>query len=100
VIPKRHVEKISELTSDEKKEIFDLLVEFQEKLLKRFSGCDIRQNYRPFQKDGNIKVSHLHFHLQPREFKDELYDKCQKYETEMFKVLPEEEHTLILKWLQ
>ena len=67
-------------------------MEFQEKILAKFaSGCDIRQNCRPFQKQSNLKVDHVHYHLLPREFKDELYQKCQIYETEIFRRLTEEE---------
>ena len=91
VIPKRHVEKISELNEKERKELFDVMIKYQEKILKHFSGCDIRQNNRSFQKQGTLKVNHLHIHLQPRKFKDELYYQCQKYETKIFKKLSENE---------
>ena len=84
--------KPSEMTKEEKKEIFDTILEFQEKILAKFaSGCDIRQNCRPFQKQNEVKVDHVHYHLLPREFKDELYQKCQIYETGIFKMLTEEE---------
>jgi len=92
VIPKRHVVKISELNAKEKKELFDTVIEFQEKILKKISsGCDIRQNYRPFQKQTGLKVDHLHIHLLPREFEDELYQKCQINEKRIFSNLEEEE---------
>ena len=42
------------------------------------------QHYRPFIKQNKLKVGHLHIHLRPREFKDELYKKVQKYETDLF----------------
>ena len=70
VIPKKHVERLSELSEEELREIFSQLVKVQEILLKKFGGCDLRQNFRPFQKQGRLKVNHLHIHLQPREFKD------------------------------
>ncbi len=92
VIPKRHVEKISELESDERQELFSTVVEFQEKILSRIaSGCDIRQNYRPFQKQDTIKVNHLHIHLHPRELFDNLYEKSQIFETSIFEKLGEGE---------
>jgi ATP adenylyltransferase len=87
VVPKRHVEKLSELGEDERKELFDTAIEFQEKLLKKFPGCDIRQNCRPFLPESSIKVNHVHFHLQPRSPEDELYTKSQKFEKELFKPL-------------
>lgn len=92
VIPKRHMEVPSELNAEERKELFDTILEFQKKICSKFSsGCDIRQNYRPFQKQGPIKVNHVHFHLIPRELEDELYKKCQNYETALFRMLTEEE---------
>lgn len=92
VIPKRHVEKPSQLNEEERLEIFSTIIDFQEKIISKIAkGCDIRQNYRPFIQDGRTKVSHLHFHLQPREFEDELYHKRQKFDTSFFKDLTEEE---------
>jgi histidine triad (HIT) family protein len=92
IIPKRHMEKASELSEEERREIFDAVIKMQETVLAKFStGCDIRSNYRPFLKPGWVKVNHLHFHLQPRELEDELYQQSQKFEKELWKELPEEE---------
>lgn len=90
VIPNRHVEKLSELNEEEREELFSLVVEFEEKVLEKVSGCDVRINYRPFQKQGDLKVDHLHVHLQPRELYDELYEKCQVYEKDLFRFLKKE----------
>lgn len=101
VIPHRHVERISELTKEEQDELFKLTVDFQERILKTLAkGCDIRQNYRPFQEDGPIKRSHLHIHILPRELCDELYEKCQYLETELFEKLTEEEKISVEKLLK
>jgi diadenosine tetraphosphate (Ap4A) HIT family hydrolase len=98
VIPKRHIEKSSQLTKAERKEIFDAIINIEEKLVKKFSkGCDIRSHYRPFMKQSWLKVNHLHFHLQPREFEDELYQKAQKYELDVWRELPEDEIKVIKK---
>lgn len=92
IISKRHVEKIAELPAEEKAEIFQLAEHYQEEVLKKIaSGCDIRQNYRPFVKQGRLKINHLHFHIQPRENEDPLYTQVQRFETDMFKPLPEDE---------
>mgnify|MGYP001616142049 CR=1 FL=1 len=91
VIPKRHVEKLSELGIEERKDLLEQIIQIEERLLKKFPGCDIRQNYRPFQQQSNLKINHLHFHLQPRELYDELYKKSQIYETQVFKFLSSEE---------
>lgn len=100
VIPKRHVFRLSELMEEERKELMDTVIYFQEKILSTFAkGCDITQHYRPFIKDGWTKVSHLHLHLRPRELEDELYQKVQQFEKQMWQALPEEERLLFLeKW--
>jgi histidine triad (HIT) family protein len=92
VIPKRHVEKLSELTSEEHSSLLDKVIEYQEKIVSKLaSGCDIRQNYRPFLPQGKIKVNHIHFHLLPREFEDNYYHKCQKYEKDLWEDLSKKE---------
>jgi histidine triad (HIT) family protein len=91
VIPKKHVEKLSELNKEEIDDLILEVINFQENLLKKFGGCDIRQNYRPFQKQDDLKVHHLHIHLQPRELEDELYKKSQINEREIFHKLNNEE---------
>ena len=101
VVPKKHVEKLSELDDLERRDIVDLIIKYQEKILKKVSpGCDIRQNYRPFQKQDKLKVNHLHIHLQPRELFDELYEKCQIFEKEIFKELSKEEMEKFSKMLK
>lgn len=101
VIPKRHVEKLSELNKEEREELFETVIDFQEKILSKISkGCDIRQNYRPFQRQDNLKVSHLHIHLQPREFEDQLYKKSQIFEKEIFRGLTKTEIGRVNKLLK
>jgi len=87
VIPKKHIEKLSELTNNELEDLLKQVVNIQENLLKKFGGRDIRINYRPFQKEDDLKVDHLHVHLQPREFEDELYEESQIYEKSIFRKL-------------
>jgi histidine triad (HIT) family protein len=98
VIPKRHVERISELKSEEQEELFRTVVEFQGKILSKLaSGCDISQHYRPFQEDDRLKVAHLHIHLQPRKLFDELYENSQVYEKDLFKEMPSKELKRMLR---
>jgi diadenosine tetraphosphate (Ap4A) HIT family hydrolase len=100
VIPKRHVYALSELNEDEKKEIFDLLVEFQTKILSKLStGCDVRLNYKPYVKNSRTHVSHMHFHLLPRSFQDELQEKAEKYKDPLYQDLEESEKSEIAKLL-
>ncbi len=101
VIPKRHIEKMSELNEEEKNELLDTVIEYQEKILDKLAkGCDIRQHHRPFQIEDDLKVDHLHIHLQPRGFKDELFEKCQIYEKDIFKNLGGQEAERIINLLK
>lgn len=92
VLPKRHIEKPDELTADELQDIFKNILFAESKLLAGgATGCDIRQNYRPFLPESRVKVDHVHFHVLPRTLDDELYQKSMRYETELFLDLSEEE---------
>lgn len=91
VIPRRHVERPSELSADEQKNIFDTVLEFQDYILENVSsGCDMWQHCKPFLPESRLKVNHVHFHLLPREFQDELYVQTQK-EDEIFVDLSDKE---------
>lgn len=101
VLPKRHVLGLVELSAEERKELFDTAIEYQEKILKNVaSGCDLRQHNRPFIKQNDLKIDHVHFHLQPREFEDELYIKSGIHDRAIFKPLTQEEANIYLKLLQ
>ncbi len=92
VIPRRHAEKLSELSADEKTELFKIVEQYEEKLLRSGApGCDIRSHYRPFMPESRLKVDHLHIHLLPRAFGDELYKKSMIFEKELFTPLHDEE---------
>ena len=92
VVPNRHVTHPDDLTDNELLAIFNEIKKVRAKLLKTIAtGCDVRQNYRPFQKQGWIKVDHLHFHVLPRNQEDDLYQRSQKFESEIFMDLPDDE---------
>ncbi len=102
VIPKRHILKPSEMTADERKHVFDAAIRWQDKITAVFSaGCDIRQNYRPFIKQNELKIDHVHFHLIPREPEDGLYRAVEYKNASVFAPLTDEEvtkfHGLYLK---
>ncbi len=100
VIPKRHIEKPSELTIQERIDLFNEVINIQEKVLEKIApGCDISEHYRPFIPDNKFKVTHLHFHIRPRFLDDELYTKVQIDEKDVFKDLDSgewEKYKLIL----
>lgn len=101
VIPKRHVLHLSELREEERKEFFDTAITYQEKILKNVSsGCDLRQNNRPFLSESDLKVDHVHIHLQPRELQDELYLKSNVHDLEIFKPLDQAEVDVLLEKLR
>lgn len=91
ITPKRHLEKLSELTIDERIELINTIAEYQEKILKFTDGCTINNNYMPFLPESKTKVDHLHIHLWPRENKDELYEKMLIHQHEVFHDLPKED---------
>lgn len=91
IIPKRHVEQLSELKEEEKNELVETVIEFQRRILNDVApGCDVRRHYRPFLDDA-ITVSHLHVHLQPRHFADELWEESQQYHRNLFEDLSDQE---------
>lgn len=98
IVSKKHLQRLSELTKDEREELMDFVIEFEEKILEKLaSGCDIRQNYKPYVKNSKTHVNHLHFHLNPRELNDELHDKADIYRKPLYKKLPNEEKEKLFK---
>ena len=100
VVTKRHVQRLAELHEEERKELLDLVIEFEERVLAKLaSGCDIRQHYHPFLENDGIAVNHFHFHIQPREPKDRLWEKSQQFERPLFEKLSEEEQERLFQLL-
>lgn len=93
VVPKRHVEKPWGMLQTEFEDVMELVFEAQMFLAESFpgGGCDVRQNYRPFMKQGRIKIDHVHYHIYPRSLHDELYHRVERFETDMFEDLPADE---------
>jgi diadenosine tetraphosphate (Ap4A) HIT family hydrolase len=94
IMPRRHIESPWNMTKEERAEIQECVLFYQERISKRLApGCDVRQNYRPFIPEGRLKVNHVHFHLLPRwpAEQDELYQRSMKYEKDIFAPLSGEE---------
>lgn len=101
VVPKRHVEKPWDLTKDELGDIFELIFFIEQKIIGKLGdGCDVRQNYRPFLQQGDLKVNHVHFHVLPRSLEDYIYQISEKYDTELFADLDKIEAREVAKLLQ
>lgn len=101
VMPKRHVEKPWELKSPELQAIFDLIFFVEQRILVRLGdGVDIRQNYRPFKKQDELKKDHLLFHVIPRSADDYLYTVSEKFEKDLFADLDNLERDEVAKLLQ
>lgn len=85
VMPKRHVEKPWELETVELKAVFDLIFFIEQRLVGKLGdGIDIRQSYRPFMPQDNLKLNHLTFHILPRSLNDYLYSVSGKYEDGLY----------------
>lgn len=92
VIPRRHIERPWELTAQETTSIFGIINRLQQKILDHLApGCDVRQNYRPFMPQSRLKVDHVHYHLIPRAFKDDIYKRVEQFETDLFEDLSPDE---------
>ena len=78
VIPKRHVETIDRLNREEWDDVTNLVVKYQKKITDSLaSGYDLRQHYIPYVPQSRFKIDHVHFHLIPRNFKDEMYERMK-----------------------
>jgi diadenosine tetraphosphate (Ap4A) HIT family hydrolase len=96
-MPKRHIEKPWELTNRELTDIFDLIFFLEQKLLGKLGdGFDIRQNFRPFRPENNLKVNHVHFHVLPRFEGDYIYNVAEQYETDLFAELDDMERDAVI----
>ena len=100
VTSKKHVEKPWELKAKEINDIFELIFFIEKKVIGKLGeGCDIRQNYRPFVKQNALKIDHIYFHVIPRSYQDYIYQKVEKYETDLFAELDDLESQEVIKLL-
>jgi diadenosine tetraphosphate (Ap4A) HIT family hydrolase len=99
VIPKRHVDRLSVLSSTERLALIDVAVVFQERIKEAFlslwgkpAGCDLSQHDRIFMPTTQLSVpQHVHIHLRPRYWQDPYYEEVLRHETDMFQPLSDEE---------
>jgi ATP adenylyltransferase len=98
VMPKRHIDKTWELTNEELQAVFELIFYVEKKVLGKLGdGCDIRQNYRPFNELG---VKHVVFHVLPRSKDDYLYKVAEQYEKDLYVDLDDMERDAVVDLLK
>ncbi len=74
VMPKRHIEKPWEMTSEEVQACFELIFLVEQRFIGKLGdGVDIRQSYWPFWEQGDLKAKHILFHVIPRSEDDYLF---------------------------
>lgn len=101
VLPKRHIEAPWQLTADELTDIFKLIFFVEQRFLGELGeGVDIRQNYRPFKKQDELKKNHVLFHVVPRSQDDYIYSVSEKFEKDLFANLDELERKEVEKLLK
>lgn len=102
VLPKRHIEEPWQLTSEELIDIFKLIFIAEEAILKGGlgTGVDIRQNYRPFKREDQLKKNHVLFHVIPRAKDDYIYTVSEKFEKDLFADLDDLERKEVEKLLK
>ena len=101
VIPKRHVENPLDIISEEVVDVFELIKFVQSRVIGTLGeGCTIKQNYFPFIPDDKFKVRHMHYHVLPRKFADQLFHFGDNQEKKLFEELSQEEHDRVAKLLE
>lgn len=101
VLPKRHIEEPWQLTADELTDIFKLIFFLEQRFLGKLGdGVDIRQGYRPFKKQDELKKNHVLFHVIPRAKDDYLYTVSEKFEKDLFAELDNLERKEVEKLLK
>jgi diadenosine tetraphosphate (Ap4A) HIT family hydrolase len=99
VIPKRHVERMSELDDTELLELTHVVNTYCDKILRFAKGYMVKNNFMPFLEESRLKVNHMHIHILPRVFNDDLYSKALFNESTLYQDLTDEEYEDILKKL-
>lgn len=100
VMPKRHIEQPWQLTPEEVQDIFELIFFVEQRLVGKLgTGVDIRQNYRPFKRQDDLKVNHVLFHVIPRDKDDYIYTVSEKFEKDLYADLDDLERDEVTKLL-
>lgn len=81
VIPKKHYENLWSLPEVELTDYIQLVAKVQKLITSNLNceGADLRQHYRPFLEESELTKHHIHFHILPRTYNDEIFQKSLKY---------------------
>jgi diadenosine tetraphosphate (Ap4A) HIT family hydrolase len=101
VMPKRHVEKLSEVKPEELIAIFELITFIEDRFIGTLGeGFDLRQSYRPYLQQDKLKLNHLTFHILPRSMNDYLHQVSGHYEDGLYAELDDKEREAVAKLLK
>lgn len=91
VIPKRHIERFSELNKVERDEIFEVIADTENRLVNYYNaGCEVTQRYKPYLEEDEFAVDHLHFHVLPRR-EDDILEEMRIKEHRVYSEVTAEE---------
>jgi len=92
VIPKKHFETLWQMPPEVRRELYDEAAKVGEAIMNAAgaTGLDILQHYWPFVPEIELKKSHAHVHLIPRDNNDAIFRKpairLEPSENEMAKI--------------
>lgn len=79
VITKKHFVSLVDIPDDVMLDIMKTIKKMEKRLIEKLKvGIDLKQHYRPFLKEGELVKKHIHFHLIPRSFEDDIH-KSTRY---------------------
>jgi diadenosine tetraphosphate (Ap4A) HIT family hydrolase len=100
VVPNRHVERPWGLSKEELLAVFELIYWAEQKITASLApGFDLRENYRPFLEQSQLKIDHIHYHVIPRGNLDRIYEVNEKHDIKLFQPLSDGEREEITKLL-
>ena len=81
VVPKKHYESLWALPEKELTDFIKLVSKVQRLICDNlnYEGTDLRQHYRPFLLETELVKRHVHFHIIPRTFNDQIFQKSLKH---------------------
>ncbi len=99
VYPLQHVTNITDLAWESRAELFEMALEFQDKIMSRLAmGCDLRMSSLSMP-GVRRSTDHVHVYLYPRNINDELFCRAQVYALALSQDLSIDEQVTVPKLL-